>query len=123
MGKKYGIAQYGRNGCSYCMLGYQIFIISIQGQPIEPCYKTLTGIPNFPSYISGHSTFSGAAATILGHIIPERASAYDAMAEEAARSRIVWRTFIIESDCGVGLAVGKNVGNYAVQRAQTDGAE
>ena len=27
--------------------------------------KTVTGLPNFPSYTSGHSTFSGAAATIL----------------------------------------------------------
>ncbi len=33
---------------------------------IIPEVKTLTGIPNFPSYISGHATFSGAAATILG---------------------------------------------------------
>src|SRR5207253_1645404 len=32
---------------------------------MDPSIKTLTGIPNFPSYISGHSTFSGAAATIL----------------------------------------------------------
>ena len=41
---------------------------------LDPEIKTLTGIPNFPAYISGHSTFSGAAATILGHIIPERSS-------------------------------------------------
>ena len=30
---------------------------------LDPNIKTLTGIPNFPAYISGHSTFSGAAAT------------------------------------------------------------
>jgi len=28
-----------------------------------------------------------------------------------------------KSDCGVGLQVGKNVGNCAIQRAQADGAE
>ena len=90
---------------------------------MDPAIKSLTGIPNFPSYISGHSTFSGAAATILGHIIPARANAYMAMAEEAARSRLVGGLHYNKSDCGVGLTVGKNVGSYAVQRATTDGAE
>jgi hypothetical protein len=90
---------------------------------MNPAIKSLTGVPNFPSYISGHSTFSGAAAAILSHIIPERANAYMAMAEEAARSRLVGGLHYNKSDCGVGLVVGKNVGNYAIQRAATDGAE
>jgi hypothetical protein len=89
---------------------------------LMPVIKTLTGIPNFPSYVSGHSTFSASAATILSHILPQNAAAYEAMSEEAARSRYVsgihyW------VDCQVGLDVGKNVGNYAVQRAMSDGAE
>jgi hypothetical protein len=90
---------------------------------MNPAIKSLTGIPNFPSYISGHSTFSGAAATILGHIIPERANAYMAMAQEAAKSRLVGGLHYNESDCVVGMNVGKNVGNYAILRARTDGAE
>ncbi|MEO8403342.1 MAG: vanadium-dependent haloperoxidase [Chitinophagaceae bacterium] len=89
---------------------------------LDPKIKTITGIPNFPAYISGHSTFSGAAATILGHIIPERAAAYDAMAQEASMSRM-YGGIHYRSDCEVGLVVGKNIGNYAVQRAITDGAE
>ena len=84
--------------------------------------KTLTGVPNFPSYVSGHSMFSGAAATILGHIIPERASAYMQMAQDAANSRFVGGIHY-RIDCEVGLTVGKNVGNYAVLRATQDGAE
>jgi hypothetical protein len=84
--------------------------------------KTLTGIPNFPSYVSGHSVFSGAAATILGHIVPERASAYMEMAQQAADSRFIGGIHY-KVDCAVGLTVGKNVGNYAVQRALHDGAE
>ena len=89
---------------------------------MDPNIKTITGIPNFPAYISGHSTFSGAAATILGHIIPERKAAYDAMASEASMSRM-YGGIHYRSDCEVGLTVGKNIGNYAVQRAKTDGAE
>jgi hypothetical protein len=90
---------------------------------MNPSIKSLTGVPNFPSYISGHSTFSGAAAMILGHIIPERTDAYMQMADEAARSRFVGGLHYNESDCIIGLDVGKNVGNYAVKRAMTDGAE
>lgn len=89
---------------------------------VDPRIKTTTGLPNFPSYISGHSTFSGAAATILGHIIPGRATAYDAMAAEASVSRM-YGGIHYRSDCETGLVVGKNVGSYAVQRALTDGAE
>ena len=89
---------------------------------LDPRIKTLTGIPNFPAYISGHSTFSAAAATILGHIIPEKANEYEAMAKEASLSRM-YGGIHFRSDCEVGLVVGENVGNYAIQRALTDGAE
>jgi membrane-associated phospholipid phosphatase len=89
---------------------------------LDPAIKTLTGIPNFPAYISGHSTFSGAAATILGHIVPERADAYTAMAQEASNSRM-WGGIHYRTDCSAGLTVGKNIGNYAIQRATKDGAE
>ena len=87
-----------------------------------PDIKTLTGIPNFPSYISGHSTFSEAASTILGHIIPANASAYESMSHEAAMSRFI-SGIHTQMDCDSGLVAGKRVGNYAILRAQKDGAE
>jgi membrane-associated phospholipid phosphatase len=89
---------------------------------LNPAIKTLTGLPNFPSYISGHSTFSGAAAEVLGHIVPERAAAYAAMAQEASMSRL-YGGIHYRSDCETGLEVGKKVGEFAVARARTDGAE
>lgn len=98
------------------------FYFNARPTQLNPAIKTLTGIPNFPSYISGHSTFSGAAAAILGYIIPERANDYSAMAQEASTSRMVGGIHY-RSDCAVGLTVGKNVGNYAVNRAKTDGAD
>lgn len=89
---------------------------------VDPRIKTTTGLPNFPSYISGHSTFSAAAATILGHIIPARANDYNNMATEASLSRI-YGAIHYRSDCDKGLETGKKVGNYAIARATTDGAE
>jgi hypothetical protein len=89
---------------------------------LNPAVKTLTGIPNFPSYISGHATFSGSAAAILGHIIPENAAAYEAMANEAAMSRF-YAGIHYRVDSDSGLAVGYRVANYAILRATTDGAD
>jgi hypothetical protein len=89
---------------------------------VDPRIKTLTGLPNFPSYISGHSTFSAAAAAILGHIIPSRANDYNSMAEEAKMSRL-YGAIHFRSDCEKGFDCGKMVGNYAIQLAQSDGAE
>lgn len=88
---------------------------------LNPAIKTLTGIPNFPAYISGHSTFSGAAATILSYIVPERKADYEAMAKEASLSRM-YGGIHYRTDCEVGLVVGNNVGAYAVTRGQNDGA-
>ncbi len=98
------------------------FYFNPRPSQLDPRIKTLTGLPNFPSYISGHSTFSGAAATILGHIVPEKKPAYEAMAREASLSRM-YGGIHYRADCEVGLTVGNNIGGYAIQRAQTDGAE
>jgi PAP2 superfamily len=84
--------------------------------------KSVTGLPNFPSYISGHSTFSGAAATVLGYIIPVRAQAYNDMAKEASNSRL-YGAIHYRSDCDRGLVTGEKVGAFAVSRGHIDGAE
>lgn len=100
----------------------KFFYFNPRPSQLDPAIKTLTGLPNFPSYISGHSTFSGAAAEILGHIIPSRATAYASMAQEASMSRM-YGGIHYRSDCQTGLNVGKKIGDYAIARAQTDGAE
>jgi len=89
---------------------------------VDPTIKTLTGLPNFPAYTSGHSTFSGAAATVLSHIIPVKANEYKAMAEEASMSRI-YGAIHYRSDCVQGLVCGERVGSFAVARAKADGAD
>jgi hypothetical protein len=88
---------------------------------MDPSIKTVTGLPNFPSYISGHSTFSGAAAEVLGYLVPKDAERFAAMANEASMSRL-YGALHYRSDCTVGLAVGRKVGSYAVRRAMSDGA-
>ncbi len=88
---------------------------------MDKSIKTSTGVPNFPAYISGHSTFSAAAATVLSYINPEKAAAYNGMAKEASDSRM-FGAIHYRSDCEVGLTQGKKVGDFAVARGRTDGA-
>lgn len=89
---------------------------------IDPNIKTLTGVPNFPSYTSGHSNFSGAAATLLTYLLPDRGTKFTDMAQEAAMSRL-YGAIHYRSDCEMGLVVGNKVGQYAIDRAKADGAQ
>lgn len=84
--------------------------------------KTVTGLPNFPGYTSGHSTFSGAAATILSYLIPNEQSKLDAMAKEASVSR-QYGGIHLRIDCEIGLESGTKIGQLAISRAKTDGAD
>lgn len=83
--------------------------------------KTSVGLPNFPSYTSGHSTFSAAAATVLGYVFPDRATEFWDKATEASNSR-VYGLIHYRFDCEAGLTCGKNIGNYAVARGKADGS-
>jgi hypothetical protein len=84
--------------------------------------KTTTGVPNFPAYVSGHSTFSGAAATVLSHFIPSKATEFNRYAEEASMSRL-YGAIHYRSDCEQGMILGHKTGQIAVNRALIDGAE
>jgi hypothetical protein len=89
---------------------------------VDTRIKTDIGLPNFPAYISGHSTFSGAASTVLSYIIPEKASYFDGLAKEASISRM-YGAIHFRSDCEVGITTGNKVGSYAISRGHLDGAE
>ncbi len=93
-------------------------------RPIQasPGFKTILGTPNFPAYTSGHSTFSAAASTVLGHIFPSERAMLDAWAEEAAMSRL-YGGIHYRFDAEAGLEQGRAVAAYSVAIARTDGAE
>ncbi|WP_369752749.1 phosphatase PAP2 family protein [Flavobacterium sp. WC2409] len=89
---------------------------------VDPSIKTTTGTPNFPAYVSGHSTFSAAASTLLSYLIPSKELQFKAMALEASNSRM-YGCIHYRSDCEKGLELGQKVGNIAIARAKSDGAE
>jgi hypothetical protein len=88
---------------------------------MDPSIKTGTGIPNFPAYVSGHSTFSSAAATVLSYLFPGDQSNFESMANEASLSRL-YGAIHYRIDIDAGSSLGKDVGAFTVSFAQGDGA-
>jgi hypothetical protein len=89
---------------------------------MDPELRTIIGLPNFPSYTSGHSTFSSAAAEVLSYLFPAGASYFEAQKEEASISRL-YGGIHYRSDIEVGQSHGKRIGGYTVSFARTDGAD
>jgi hypothetical protein len=87
----------------------------IRPSQADPAITLAVGLPNFPSYTSGHSSFSGAAAEVLSAAIPRMSAQFRAMAAEAAISR-VYGGIHYRFDSDEGLRCGGAVGELAAQR-------
>lgn len=83
--------------------------------------RTAFSTPPFPSYPSGHSTQSAAAAQVFAYLFPDVASYYDAKAHEASRSRVL-AGIHYRFDIEAGEALGDAVGKAVVDWAKHDGA-
>jgi hypothetical protein len=101
------------------------------GITADPTWTPLWNTPAFPSYISGHSTFSAAAAAVLDSLFGEdfsfsdpgdptedlasrHFSSFDQAAQEAGASRIYGGIHFL-SDNVFGLQIGGEVGRYVAQ--------
>jgi hypothetical protein len=89
---------------------------------LDPSIKTTIGLPNFPAYPSGHSTFSAAAAAVLSHLFPAGAARFTADAEEAGISRL-YGGIHYPSDIEFGKLHGRRIGGHVVTMARADRAE
>ena len=82
-------------------------------QSIDPNWLSYIVTPPHPSYVSGHSTTSGAASTVLAAFFPQQAGELRAMAEEAAASRL-YGGIHFRSDNEAGLELGRRMGAVAL---------
>ena len=92
----------------------------IRPSQADPQITTPVGLPNFPSYVSGHSTFSGSASGVLGALFPDEKSVVEQLAQEASVSRI-YGGIHYRFDANNGIAVGRNIADLAIARSQSDG--
>jgi hypothetical protein len=99
----------------------KFFYFNPRPSQLDPGLKTMTGVPNFPSYTSGHSTFSAAAASVLSSLFPGRAAELDAMKEEAALSRL-FGGIHYRADIEAGKDHGRRIAGYTLRFAAEDGA-
>jgi PAP2 superfamily len=102
--------------------GVKYYYCNPRPSQLDPSIKTLTGLPNFPAYTSGHSTFSAAAATVLSHLFPDQKSLFNAYKEEASISRL-YGGIHYKSDLEAGKKHGEAIAGYTLVFAFTDGAD
>ena len=88
---------------------------------MDPSIKTVIGVPNFPSYTSGHSTFSAAGAAVLSMLFPDGAESFAQMRDEAGISRL-YGGIHYRADIDSGKAHGLRIARYTLNFAQGDGA-
>ncbi len=75
---------------------------------LDPTFRPLFPTPNHPSYPAAHGCFSSAAAAAIAYLFPGDAQIVNALAEQAAESRI-WAGIHYRSDVVAGLALGRAV--------------
>jgi len=97
----------------------------------DPTWSSLIGTPPFPEHTSGHSTFSGAAATVLALFfgtdnvpfttgsdalpgVTRSFPSFSAAAEEAGLSRILGGIHFMSANLD-GLEAGSDIGQNAVK--------
>ena len=78
------------------------------------------GLPNFPSYPSGHACSAGAFDAVLGHFLPQDRAEFTRIAEEQAMSRL-YGGIHYRFDNEIGLALGRAVARHAIERERRGG--
>jgi hypothetical protein len=96
-------------------------------------WEPLVALPEFPDYPSNHAAFSGAAAQVLRLLLnddleftvssstfsdPRSFTSFTSAAEECGLSRI-WLGYHFRSAVRDGLAMGRQIGQFAVNHSLT----
>jgi hypothetical protein len=119
--RAYALLNIAMHDAAVACWGVKFLYFNPRPGQMDPAIKTVIGLPNFPAYPSGHSTFSSAAAVVLSYLFPAGASDFTAMKDEASISRL-YGGIHYRSDIERGKEHGGRIGGYAVRFAQNDGA-
>lgn len=80
---------------------------------VDATVRTSMKDPPFPGYVSGHSTISAAAATVLGHLLPDHAAVFLRGAQEARDSRL-YAGIHFDVDNQQGFMLGQKIGDTII---------
>lgn len=121
--RAYALLNLTQHNAAIACWDTKFYYFNARPSQLDPNIKTGTGVPNFPAYVSGHSTFSQSAAQVLSHLFPAGKNDFNDMAMEAAMSRL-YGGIHYKSDCMGGLTLGQSIGDYMVKNfAEIDGAD
>jgi len=98
------------NACFDAKFAYYL----IRPSQADPLIHLPVGLPNHPSYPSGHSCVTSAFATVIVSEFPEEIDRWQAMVEEAGLARM-YGGLHYRFDCLAGRELGRNVANYVMQ--------
>ena len=88
----------------------------IRPSQADPAITLPIGLPNHPSYTSGHSCNTASYAAVLAHFFPRDAARLQAMVVKAGLSRL-YGGIHYRFDCEVGQELGRNVAAYTLSQA------
>ena len=77
-------------------------------------------LPNFPSFPSGHACSAGAFGEVLVHFFPSERAKFTQISDEQAMSRL-YGGIHYRFDNDGGLALGRIVARYAIERERNGG--
>jgi hypothetical protein len=92
-------------------------VTAIRELGIDRDWRPFLTTPPFPSYVSAHSSFSGAASEILASLFPRDAAAFRAKADEAGTSRL-YGGIHYRFDHVAGLTLGRRIARLVRERAR-----
>lgn len=100
------------NACFDAKFAYYL----IRPSQADPLINLPVGLPNHPSYPSGHSCITAAYGTVLSQAFPEESEVLNGMVIEAGLSRN-YGGLHYKFDCRVGQELGRNVANWVLSVA------
>lgn len=121
--RAFALLNMGQENAAIACWDTKYFYYNARPCQLDPSIKTGTGVPNFPAYVSGHSTFSAAAAGVLSYLFPEGETYFKDQANEASMSRM-YGAIHYRKDCEAGLDLGYDVADVMINNfAKGDGAD
>ena len=109
------VAMDGLIACADAKFAYWL----LRPSQADPAIAMAIGLPNFPSYPSNHSCFSGAAAYVLGALFPTEQARLNGMAYDAGLSRILGGIHY-RFDADAGLQIARDVTRQALTQDGRD---
>jgi membrane-associated phospholipid phosphatase len=88
----------------------------------DPSIAAAIALPQESPYPSDHAAAAAAAAAVLAYLLPARSDAFNRMAEEATRARLL-AGLEYPGDIAAGRALGGRAATLAIARGKADGAD